>query len=507
MKHSPLPGPYLVPLLAVLVSCLFSLYSSMANPLLNNDAFLYLRAAEVFNSGGIDQVLADYGWYGYSILIALADRVLPGGLLASAQVLNAASYALLTFVFIRFCAEFVPRDSRDLRRIELFAALTILEFPLLNEMRHMLIRDFTFWAFTLLGLLHLVRYNGNPRWRTALYFCFSMLAATLFRVESLILMALAPLALLPVTGPQRSVYRKPGLLLGLLLAMLGAVFVLALMAGIDLIGEIQFAWRFYLPLLADLGGVLTNTTLAMNQALFTETNFPMWDNLALGLVILVFAYLFAVLVNLVGALSVPFTAVLAVAFWRGDVRAPYHLRWPLAVYAGGSLVMLLVFIFIMHFLTHRYATLLCLLLLTLVPGILNSWYERARLHHSTRRFRAVLAFFCAYFFIDSLVSFGHSRDYMAEAIAWSAIELPAGAELHTNHMGIAHGSGRIAAYDKVPLQAEAALQTAGSSDYLMLDIRSDDSDLKALLDANPRLQLVRSFANDSGNEVRVYLHR
>lgn len=507
MKHSPRQSAYLVPLLAVLVSCLFSVYSIATNPLLNNDAFGYLRAAELFNSKGVAAVLSDYGWYGYSILIALADRVLPGDLLISAQVLNTASHALLTYVFMRLCTEFVARDARDLRRIELFAALTILGFPLLNEMRYFLIRDFAFWAFILLGLLQLVRYNRNPRWPTALYFCLSMLAATLFRVEALILTALAPLALLATTGPQRSVLRKPGLLLGMLLALVAVVFVAALASGIDLIEQIRFAWRYYLPLLADLGGVLTSTALALNQAVFTETNFPMWDNLPLGLVVLIFAYMFALLINLAGALSVPVSVLLIIAFWRGDIRVPYALRGPLAVYAGTAVLMLLVFIFIMHFLTHRYATLLCLLLLTLVPGILNTWYERARLYHSTHRFQAIVGLFCGYFFIDSLISFGHSRDYLVQAIVWSANDLPAGASLHTNHMGIAYGSGRVVEYDKIALEAEAALEAATGNDYLLLDIRRDDRELKALLDANPQFQLVRSFANERGDEVRVYLAR
>ena len=59
--------------LALLVSLLFSLLLALTNPLLNDDAFTYIKAAERFQQDGIDAVLQEYGWHAYSVLIALAD--------------------------------------------------------------------------------------------------------------------------------------------------------------------------------------------------------------------------------------------------------------------------------------------------------------------------------------------------------------------------------------------------------------------------------------------------
>ena len=56
-------------------------------------------------------------------------------------------------------------------------ALTILAYPLINEMRYFLIRDFAFWGFALLSLLHLVRYHQHGRWHNALYWCLALLTA------------------------------------------------------------------------------------------------------------------------------------------------------------------------------------------------------------------------------------------------------------------------------------------------------------------------------------------
>jgi hypothetical protein len=47
----------------------------------------------------------------------------------------------------------------------------------------------------------------------------------------------------------------------------------------------------------------------------------------------------------------------------------------------------------------------------------------------------------------------------------------------------------------------------GSADYLMLDLKHDDTEIKARLETNPQLQLLQVFANERGDEVRIYLQR
>jgi hypothetical protein len=71
--------------LAVLLSCLFSLLVILQNPLLNDDAYKYLRAVEVFNADGALAVLESFSWPHYAFLIAFVDKVLPGGAIAAAH--------------------------------------------------------------------------------------------------------------------------------------------------------------------------------------------------------------------------------------------------------------------------------------------------------------------------------------------------------------------------------------------------------------------------------------
>jgi hypothetical protein len=141
-------------LIAVAISFLFSLIVIVGSPIPNDDAFSYIRAAELFNSQGLEAVLTSYGWYGYSVLISLVGKILPIGLISSAHLLNMLSFALLVYAFITLASEF-----RQTETVKIFAAIVILCFPTINEMRYYLIRDFAYWGFCLTALVQLIRYN------------------------------------------------------------------------------------------------------------------------------------------------------------------------------------------------------------------------------------------------------------------------------------------------------------------------------------------------------------
>ena len=501
MKFPTITSSNTIGLLAIVLSCLLSVFSISTNPLLNDDAYGYLRAAEIFNIAGIDAVLDSYGWYGYSILIALADLILPGSLLLAAHLLNTASFALLVFSFIKISCEFSSDQSHQ-QRIQFFAAATILAFPLLNEMRFFLIRDFAFWAFTLLSLQQLIVYQRNGLLRSAICWSLAVLIAILFRLEGILLAIFVPFSLLLGTTANKG--KRFLTLICVLFASILLVLMLAFLLQINLLELMQYAYRYYLPLLFNLGTVLTDSALNVNTALFTVENFPGTDNVGYGLMIAIFAYFFTVVANLVNALSVPFTVLLLFATWHGHLHLPHKIRWLVLSYIGCTLLGLLLFLFIMHFLTQRYAALLCILLLTLVPGALNSMYEKALANHSTKRFLYMLGIFCVYFSGDSLISFGYSQHYLKEASDWSVSNLPAATNLHTNHYAIAYNSKRIEAYDKISLSAASTITQSKRGDYLMLAVRQSESEIRALLDANQQLQLITRFSNTRGDEVRVY---
>lgn len=502
--------------LALLVSLLFSLLLTLGNSQLNDDAFTYLRAAERFQQDGIDAVLLEYSWHGYSILIALADGLLPGGLDTSAQILNSLCYALLTGVFIA-----LQREAGASQRQLLLAAGVVLLFPLINEMRHFIIRDAAYWAFSLLALLQLVRLMNAASLKQglplALAWCGSTLLASMFRLEALLPAVIAPLALLARGTHHGGSTRGNRLHLALLLyAMLLSsallLLLLGLTVGVSLPELMGFAWRYYLPLLLDLGNVLREDALALNSAIFTAENFPGHNDTGVGLLVLLFAYTLSVLLNLIKALGLPFTLLLLFGLHQRVRALPPRISAPWLGYALPTLLALLVFQFIMHFQTQRYAALLALLLLLWLPGMLEQWWQHAGEQGKARRFHLTLAFFCFYFAVDSLISFGYSKQHLEQAEQWLLQELPADAALASNSFQLAWRSGRIENYDKtqrdvaLTLQSatESATGSAAGSSYLALELKQSDTAARRLLEQTNTLELVTSFSNERGDEVRIY---
>lgn len=485
--------------LALLTSLLLSLWANVTQPQLNDDAFTYLRAAELLGTEGLASVLDRYSWPGYSALIAALDPLLPGGLLASAQVLNAACYVLLTWSFIA-----IQRETGAGPRQQLLAAGIVLLFPLLNEMRHFIIRDAGFWAFSLLALLQLLRCARRCTWQRALAWTGCTLAAALFRLDALLPAMLAPLALLVLTQPQMQRTQALLLLYGSLASGAALLLFLAWMAGVDLPALMLFAWRYYLPLLLELGPPLQEDALALMNTLFTEQNYPGSDNLALGFVLLCIANVSSVLLNLAGALGVPFTLALLCCWPQHRTLLSQPLRALWLLHVASALLLLLVFQFIMHFQTQRYATLLALLLLLLLPAGLERWWQQAETRGNLRRWRIWLGVFCVYFAVDSLVSFGHSKQYLLDASHWLQSELPADATLTTNSFQLAWSSGRVKDYDLTQRDVALALEQRGTSDYLALELKQRDAAGRALVDTLPQVELVAAFSNARGDAVRIY---
>jgi hypothetical protein len=147
----------------------------------NDDAYTYVRVADIMLHEGLAAAYAYYPWATYSVLFAhfvLIDL----DLFTAGRVLNALLYALLAVSFVSVAGELV-RNAEPTRRsaILFLAAVTVLLYPQLNEYRSMLIRDVGYWAFMLLGLQQLMVAVRMPSrssqfWRRL----FAFFAALLF---------------------------------------------------------------------------------------------------------------------------------------------------------------------------------------------------------------------------------------------------------------------------------------------------------------------------------------
>src|SRR5690606_17740658 len=180
---------------------------------------------------------------------------------------------------------------------------------------------------------------------------------------------------------------------------------------------------------------------------------------------------------------------------------------PALFFLGGSLLSLLIFMFIMHFLTTRYATLAALILLSFVPLCLDDAFRQAWRSGALRRFHLAFGFFVFYFLMDSLVSFGYSKDYEREAAEWTRANLEPGVALYTDSYTVAYVSGRIPGYDRIERDALVYLDRLSPGDYLAAVADYDEPELREALDGRGNLELVISFANERDDQVRIYRAR
>jgi hypothetical protein len=170
-------------------------------------------------------------------------------------------------------------------------------------------------------------------------------------------------------------------------------------------------------------------------------------------------------------------------------------------YIAIATLALLLFVVIMQFLTQRYATLLTLLVLALLPPALDDLYARVT---RPRRFHGWLCFLVFYYVVDSLFSFGYSQRHVEDSIAWARAELPPGTQLKTNNFAIAYGSGHVEDYHLTQRDTVAVVASAASDDVLVLEVDRGRGDF---LDENGDLAELQRFTNERGDEVRVYRHR
>jgi len=88
-----------VRILGALISLLVSFFTLLNPSLPNDDAYAYIRTAEIALSDGINAAIQHYSWAGYSLLIAFVSKA-GIDLLTAAQLINAFFLSLLVYSFI-----------------------------------------------------------------------------------------------------------------------------------------------------------------------------------------------------------------------------------------------------------------------------------------------------------------------------------------------------------------------------------------------------------------------
>lgn len=486
-------------LVAVAASLLLSLFAWAMAVLPNDDAYVYVRTAEIYLQDGLAAAFEHYGWAGYSILIGELSRT-GLGLFESATLINALLFALLVYAFVSLVA------LLDGSRLTLgLAVLTILLYPELNEFRFFIIRDIGFWAFMLFGLLLFIRFVQRPGIASAIAVTAALLIAALFRAEAVVYLLCLPLALLWQQDLDWQARRARLLTLGgtVAAALLLCVAVLFL-AGFNALAMLTDFFSVYLPFVqANLSPGEARST-ELGRLLFGEhaANFSqayMTGVIAAGLLVILFMTLFA-------GLSGQFFFLLLYGAWRRQLKLTPATRSPFLVTIAVNFLILLVFLYVTRFLSSRYAIILCLLLATQVPLVIRAWIEHSARKRWARLSRSLVVLFFAYCAFDAYVSFGYPRDYLTDSVDFIEERLATEQSLLTNNHTVAYRSGRVVAYDEVQrLITLEAIREMQEGDLLAVEMIYDMQQLLATEGARSLLRFEQAYPE--GAEARMAIYR
>ena len=485
-------------LLTVLASLALSGFAVAFASLPNDDAYTYIRTAEIFLEQGVGAAISHYTWAGYPILIALVS-LLGLSLFTSAYVLNAIFFAILAYAFIS-----ILRHLDDSNRIAWLAALTVLAYPELNEYRDMVLRDVGFWAMLLLALWRFMVFVDTRQFSHSVFFVLAMIGAMLFRAEAVIYLVAIPFALFLQSDRNTQQNRQDFLKLAGFICCVGALgFLMLLAAGINLFSLIFELLRIYQPFLISRFNPDEAITAAQATAIFGEyagifSRDYVSAVVAVGLSVVLVMTLFY-------TIGGPFFWLLAF----GLVRK--HIRWhrakvaPILAVSLTNLFILVVFLYTTKFLTGRYALVFGLMAATLVPFLISSIIERNRGGKWEKFVSYFLILFFFYCLIDSYVSFGKSKDWLLDAAGYVELQAESDTQVLTNNHTIAYFSRQVENYDDIIREIAAQnILDAAPGTIVALEMYFEMSLLVEQESVKSSLQLLQQFPNAGQPKMSIY---
>lgn len=470
-----------------------SLLSVWRTPTLSYDSLLYLETAEAFMAGGLQQALEVYPWPFLSVFIATLHQLTGLSLATCGHLLTSLAYAGILVLFIH-----ITRVLGGSSRVQWWAALVLLILPTLNDYRGYIIRDPLFWLLLLVSLEQLVRYQQNQRLCHAGGWVLSIALATLFRLEALVFALLAPLFWACFSaGPWRArLTQSLPLYAGLgVLGALGFGFLLIFSWGelgqLRLVDELRQIPQFFSQTAAYFEMTLEQIKQGVHNPFIADDIKLIFISGLIGLVLFTSLHAF----------SVPYLLVIT---WRVRSYGAFLARAdaaPLCSYLLITLCYLTLFAFKAHFLTDRFFISFALVALLPLPFILDQIMQGA----PQRWHLGLLALLFSYQLLDSSISTGPTKTYLAEANHWLQKE-QAGKQILSDQEHIAYFAGQGLAHSYRE-NALALIESGQKTDLLIVDVRRKQQTKKerlAGLEAAERLQPLQRFANERDNELRIY---
>ena len=487
-----------VRIIGVLISLLVSFFNLLNPGLPNDDAYAYIRTAEIFLSDGIVAAIQYYSWASYSLLIAFVSKF-GIELLTAAQLINAFFLSLLVYSFIS-----IVNCFNNSRSVSILATVCILLYPPLNELRSDIIRDIAMWALSLFALWQFLLFIKFHRLPNFICFCLSIIFASFFRAEALVYLFSLPMGIL-FDRRYSWVIRYKIVLKCMAIISFSLVLIVLLIGliGVDVISVFHRFISVYEPFLNNILNATEAETYSLSNGIFGEYARTYSSPY---LTLFMIAGLFAILVvKLFEGISGPFFFLLAYGATKRLIKVQSLFLTPILIFLITNLTMVFGFIIVTKFVSTRYSMLFCLGLILFVPLILDKIVNAIRKSSMRNLGFRILILFFGYCAFDSFITFGSSKNYISESLAWLETESHRYSRLATNNHAIAYFSGKVKNYDRVKrVISESEIQELEPNDLLILEMNYEMTQLVDKTSMRNNLELQAAFPSSQDMQLAIY---
>lgn len=405
---------------AIMGSILLSLYRIQFNDLINQDAVYYLQAA----AGDLESAEHLNNWLFYSWCIRFVSDALQLELLGAAYLINILLGGMLVYAFLRV-VELFDGNTRTL----VWAALVILSLPYLNDNRAEIVRGHGYWAFSMLGLIYFIRLFRGFSWWSLTGWTASMVLATLFRIEGVVILCLAPLGLLLNTQLAWS-NRLAALVKTSVPLLLGGI---ALLLSYLLLDSFQNRLLEVFASLAALSNAMLSE-VPHKAELLRQRVFPLFsrDGALLSVYLIL---VFMIIKDFIESMSLPYFMIW---LFRRSLPATGLAADAVSIigfFTAANFFVLLPYILLHFVMVSRYTMMASLLLLVVVAFSLSELHRKKSTGAAKNRrllFNAIVVVM-GLMFIAGIKTSGSQKLYVLDAASWMQRNLPGKTHVGTDY--------------------------------------------------------------------------
>lgn len=525
---------------ALLSSLLFS-YVTIYNTLPNNDGILYINTAKIYLDSGIKEALKSYHWLFYPALIAHTSNLTGLELINSAYLVNSIFQAIIVIAYINIFSKISPfnfnNKTNKQQYLYYIALLTILLFPQLNEYRHYIIREFGFWAFSLLAINNLLVYlldlkNNNtgpshsPSFvlsyqKSILYYYINFFMAFLFRGEALVIAAVLPMSVLLLDYSKQykkqklySIYKPFLIFMSFSFALL-CISLLIYSKNTSGLSIYNLINSLYINLHFNKLDLIFNT-YTNNINILKEEIFSLSSISTFGYILFFSFGLFAIFVvkyiSVFNLINLGLVSLFFYLYKAKFINKTNNNAIKLIVIIAFILALFpLVFLHIIFVTTGRYYILSSIVLLLLVPFSLDYLWQKIINFKNYPKYKYVInssiGIILIAIMLDGLVSFGYSKDYLKQAGLWFKNNNYSTQSVYTNNAQVGfYANLKKSSVSTADKELNKIINKTNKNKYLILQIKHKSSTETAkinMLLENKAISVLQKFENKRGDSVII----